>query len=119
MRWYGPRRGPKSVEGIVSHKPQVKAELRKRAESMGDYAETVLAVHRDTGDSHIDTIHAGTTDLDSYVILKASGGKRAAISIEHGHWLGADDGGERQWVDGIHPLGKAVQREKRRASLGL
>lgn len=118
VKWTTPRRGPGSVEDIVSHKPQVKAHLKSSAESMASTATNVLAVHRDTGDSHIKTVHAGTTDLDSYVILAASGGKKAALSIENGHhWENevADGVVESGFEPGIAPLKAAVRMEKRLA----
>lgn len=114
--WYGPRRGPKSVEDIVSHLPAVKNALRKHANSMGETAEDTLLVHRRTGDAHIETIHAGKTDLDSYVMLKASGGKAAALSIELGH-MEVNDKGEPYFEKGVHALSTAVRAEKRKRAL--
>lgn len=115
IKWRGPRRGPGSVEDIVSHMPQVKAKVRRHADSMGDHAESTLLVHRATGDAQISTVHAPKTDLDSYVILSASGGKKAPLSIENGHW--EKQGDDLVWVDGIHPLANAVRHEVRRKAL--
>lgn len=115
IKWSGPRKGPGSVESIVSHMPQVKAKLRRHADSMADHAESTLMVHRATGDAKITAVHTPKTDLDSYVILSASGGKKAPLSIENGHW--EKQGEELVWVDGIHPLAKAVANEVRRKAL--
>lgn len=96
--------------------PQVKAALHKHAESMADTAESTLLVHRRTGDAHIETLHAGDTDLDSYVMLVADS-KAAALSIENGHKAKNADG-DVYWEPGIHALSSAVKHEKRKRTFG-
>lgn len=112
IKWSGPRKGPGSVEDKVSHMPQVKAALRKHADSMASHGETTLMVHRATGDAKVIAVHYPTTDLDSYVILQASGGKKAPLSIENGHWEKRGD--DMVWIDGFHPLKHAVRQELRK-----
>lgn len=86
IKWYGPRSGRGSVEDVVSHKPQVKAELAAQAHLIAARASSNLAVspkHR-TGESNIGTQGPSSgRKLDWVVFLDSGeGSKGASAGIE-------------------------------------
>lgn len=129
IEWVKPEHGEGSVDDIVSHQPEVIDALKTHAHAMAVTAEFILdtsAKHR-TGAAKIDVQQE---KLDYYVYLHDPENKRGALSIEEGHWThGYDrrrnatlgdalgpirngrhgDGGASTWVEGLHPLAKAVE----------
>lgn len=109
LGWYGPNSGRGSVEDIVSHKPQVKSELRFQANLIYSRAKSNLEVKPETrtGEAQVG-IHgpAQGTLLDYYVYLDAGGDrpgedtKGAAINIERRHGILAE------------AVGRAIRRGK-------
>lgn len=140
--WYYPEEGDNSIASIVGYsKPSVSA-LMRYSTAMAREADTILSMHRDTGDAQVGVVHMGGAhmghrpDLDSTVYLSASDtgkGKanawRAVQSIEFGHYTaGRDHEGEgprtkkdhkRHWVDGVSPLRKAAKTMVRRRRLSI
>lgn len=113
----GPRRGPGSVEDVVSHLPATKAALKMAAHKLAARTQSNLSLHRDTGNAHVTIVSPPTTKLDWHVAIVDAGQRdgvadrtdnenKSALSIELGHWVKTKKG--RVWVDGIHALGNAV-----------
>ena len=86
IKWYGPKSGRGSVEDIVSHKPQVKAELALQASQIAARASSNLNVSpkRRTGESSIGLEGpASGRKLDWVVYLDSGeGNKGASAGIE-------------------------------------
>lgn len=134
IQWYGPNRGRGSVEDIVSHLGVVQDAIEGHAEKIAADADRVLdgAPHR-TGEATIKIVRPPATDLDRHVYLVDPRGFAAAASIELGYWhatkgnkgggyyVGRDDtlggaegpiqrGQGRNWIPGLQPIAKAVQK---------
>lgn len=86
IKWYGPRRGPGSVEDIVSHKPQVKGELAFQANLIHARASSNLEVapKERTGESFVGIEGPSSgRRLDYFVYLDAGEERKGAtIGIE-------------------------------------
>lgn len=134
IKWYGPRRGPGSVEDVVSHMDVVQEALEEHAQHIARDADRILdsAPHR-TGSATIQIIRPPRTPLDRHVYLVDPNGFKAAASIEFGYWHatkgqagkgyynardevleGAEGpikrGQGKNWIPGLHPISKAVQK---------
>lgn len=134
IQWYGPNSGHGSVEDIVSHTEVVQEAIEDHAKQIAADADRVLdgAPHR-TGESTIKIVRPPQTQLDRHVYLVDPRGFAAAASIEFGYWhatagnagkgydlariemlgdqLGPIKRGQgNNWIPGLHPISKAVQR---------
>lgn len=88
----------KKINGIVSHLPQVRSEIRNEADERGQRARAKLAGHRRTGRAHVDVEHQS---VDSLISLNDES-VQAAMSIEYGHsWRG-------RRVEGLYILSSAA-----------
>lgn len=125
LGWNGPHWGKGSVEDVVSHQPQVRKSLDGHANAIARYAASNLSLHRKTGAAQIHVVGAPPRDLDWWVYLADPTDKRAPASIEFGHWAGKlgskegplEEGHSRTWVEGLHPLGDAVQKAVRKGGM--
>lgn len=129
ITWFGKGRegvpdikhGKGSVEDIVSYVDVVQTKLAIEAKEIRRQAEIFLesAPEHRTGDAQIDVLKPPESDLDWKVYIYDPSGKGAALSIENGHYVhrgNPDDefhpdyGLEgRAWVEGIHPIARAVE----------
>lgn len=123
LEFYGPIKGPGSVEDVVSHLPAVRSELKAQGSAIAARARSNLSLHRDTGHARIAVVAPPQTKLDWHIALydenaqdsvpdRTDNANKSAISIELGHWLKTKKG--RVWVDGIHALGNAVEGRVRK-----
>lgn len=99
LGWYGPDEGRGSVEDIVSHKPQVKAELASQAALMYARARSNLEVRPEirTGEATVGIHGPAHGRFLDYVVYLDAGGDRpgedtvgAALSIERRHGILAE-----------------------------
>ena len=116
IEWYGPDRGPHSVESHVSHMDGTRSAVFGAAMGMGRDASANLSAHYRKGNAFIEVEGAPPRKLDSYVYLRdadpggeGKGGRnttdRSAMSIEFG-WTtktGKD-------IKGLHILGNAMNK---------
>lgn len=134
IKWYGPNSGRGSVEDVVSHLDVVQDSIEEHAGQIARDADRVLdgAPHR-TGEATIQIVRPPRTDLDRHVYLVDPRGFAAAASIEFGYWHAAKGekgkgyynardeilegregpimrGQGRNWIPGLHPIAKAVQK---------
>lgn len=89
--------GQKAMNKIIAPLPEVQAEVRSAANSLGRRANARLAPHRRTGDHHIVVERVQNAKygfLDYYVSLVGS----APISVEFGHRNNRGGG----WVQGLY-----------------
>jgi len=123
LEFYGPIKGPGSVEDVVSHLPAVRTELKAQGSAIAARARSHLSLHHHTGNARIAVVAPPTTKLDWHIALYDEGAQdnvpdrtdnenKSAISIELGHWQKTKNG--RVWVDGIHALGDAVDERVRK-----
>lgn len=109
VTWTTPRRGPGSVEDIVSHKPQVQAKLFTVASELHAIA-TALKPH-DRGISEV-FMRRGDK-LDWFVGIRDADpnkgrGHASARSMEFGHVIRDQNGTIIGYVPGAHTMSKAV-----------
>jgi hypothetical protein len=99
LRWYGPDEGKGSVEDIVSHQPQVKAELAFQANLIRARAQSNLEVRpkERTGEAQIGIDGPAQGRYLDYIVYLDPGGDRpgedvkgAAIDIERRHGILAE-----------------------------
>lgn len=90
--------GERSMNRIVSHLENVKAEVDSEARKIGTKARARLASHRKTGQAKVTVSHG---EVDSFVNLEDP----AALSIEFGHFVKGrfgDEDGEPKYVPGLY-----------------
>jgi hypothetical protein len=96
LRWYGPDSGKGSVEDIVSHQPQVKAELAYQANLIASRARSNLEIRPETrtGEAQIGIHGPAQGRYLDYIVFLDPGGDRpgedvkaAAINIERRHGI--------------------------------
>jgi hypothetical protein len=125
IEWYGPKRGKKSVEGIVSNMPGTVKAVKTKAKSMASEAWVLLEAHKANGSfgrSAHPRIKVGGSrtglSLDWYVYLEAdsyvktmgpmrkNAADAAAMGIEFGGGRAFGKGDNR--TAGLHILGRVI-----------
>ena len=98
------------------HSPGVMAFVEQTVESMAAASRSDLLAHRKYGQARIETRHAQGRYRDNSEVHLVD---PAWISIEFGHLTRPIAGGKgkRQWVDGLHILGKNLRKESRTSYL--
>ena len=98
MAWVDPKIGRK-----MARDKGVRGAVRAERDKIADTARGLFASHDNPGGHRITTSNGR---VDAYVNLDGP----APLSVEFGHWQDTKDG--RQFVDGLHVLGRAVAQEQ-------
>jgi hypothetical protein len=108
MVWVDPK-----IAAKVAHFPEVKAAVRVERDKVAGIARGLFASHDNPGGHEITT---QDDHLDALVSLEGP----APLSVEFGHWASRDERGRfvkisegrpREFVEGLHILGRAVAQE--------
>jgi hypothetical protein len=85
------------VNFIVSHLPGVKNAVHDAADEIANKADAKLAMHHDTGKTHVEVDYLDTDAIVSLVDDDRDPDTPAVAAIEYGHT--APNG---RWVPGLH-----------------